>query len=1164
MLIPAELPAAGHRAATPVLHGSSDALAIARLARAAARPLAVITASAADAERLLEELPFFDPEIRVHLFPDWETLPYDQLSPHHDLVSERLATLYQLMQRALDVAIVPVTTALYRLAPVEYLAARSFHFRQGARLAPGELRSQLVTAGYAHVTQVIAPGEYCVRGGLIDIYPMGSTLPYRIELDDDIVESIRSFDADTQRSIYKVNEVRLLPAREFPLDEPAQARFRQSFRERFEGDPSRSRVYKDISKGVPSTGIEYYLPLFFEKTALLTDYLPPDTVIVTQGALARAAEQFWSDTFTRYSMLRGDSANPPLPPHDLFLTTDEFFGAIKAFARVEIPDAREAGTRDSGLGTRDSTSEAVGFGHQSLVSGLQSPISPLPPLAVERRADNPLHRLRAFLDTFPGRVLVLAEGLGRRETLHEYLTENGLNPVAAQGFRELAAATDRLMLAVGPLHAGFILSDENIALVTENELYAQQARIRKEREGARRTPAEGMLRDLSEVKIGDPVVHEQHGIGRYRGLVTMDLGEGEAEFLMLEYAGSDKLYVPVSSLHLIARYSGAPAEAAPLHQLGSGQWEKARKKAAAQARDTAAELLNLYAQRMLREGHAFQLRPHDYDAFREGFPFEETPDQAAAVNAVLEDLKSGKPMDRLICGDVGFGKTEVALRAAFVAVADGKQVAVLVPTTLLAEQHFNTFSDRFAEWPIKVAELSRFRTGKEQAAALAGLAEGRVDIAIGTHKLLSRDVRFKDLGLVIVDEEHRFGVRQKERLKALRAEVDVLTLTATPIPRTLAMAMEGLRDFSVIATAPERRLAIKTFVSRYSKPMIREAALRELKRGGQIYFLHNDIDSIGHVEEVLAKLVPEARIRVAHGQMRERELEHVMRDFYQQRFNVLLCTTIIETGIDVPTANTIIMNRADKFGLAQLHQLRGRVGRSHHQAYAYLLLPEEGNITAQARKRLEAIQMMEELGSGFFLAMHDLEIRGAGEVLGEEQSGEMQEVGFNLYLRMLDTAVRSLKLGKEPDLAAPLEVNTEINLHAPALLPADYVHDVHERLVLYKRLANCESQEELDALREELIDRFGNTPEAARSLVESHRLRILGKPLGVARIDATESAILLQFVPRPPIEPARVLKLVQSRRNYRLAGQDRLRIEAPLPDVRARVAAIREAFGELA
>ncbi|HZM44861.1 MAG TPA: transcription-repair coupling factor [Burkholderiales bacterium] len=1164
MLIPAELPAAGHRAATPVLHGSSDALAIARLARAAARPLAVITASAADAERLLEELPFFDPEIRVHLFPDWETLPYDQLSPHHDLVSERLATLYQLMQRALDVAIVPVTTALYRLAPVEYLAARSFHFRQGARLAPGELRSQLVTAGYAHVTQVIAPGEYCVRGGLIDIYPMGSTLPYRIELDDDIVESIRSFDADTQRSIYKVNEVRLLPAREFPLDEPAQARFRQSFRERFEGDPSRSRVYKDISKGVPSTGIEYYLPLFFEKTALLTDYLPPDTVIVTQGALAPAAEQFWSDTFTRYSMLRGDSANPPLPPHDLFLTTDEFFGAIKAFARVEIPDAREAGTRDSGLGTRDSTSEAVGFGHQSPVSGLQSPVSPLPPLAVERRADNPLHRLRAFLDTFPGRVLVLAEGLGRRETLHEYLTENGLNPVAAQGFRELAAATDRLMLAVGPLHAGFILSDENIALVTENELYAQQARIRKEREGARRTPAEGMLRDLSEVKIGDPVVHEQHGIGRYRGLVTMDLGEGEAEFLMLEYAGSDKLYVPVSSLHLIARYSGAPAEAAPLHQLGSGQWEKARKKAAAQARDTAAELLNLYAQRMLREGHAFQLRPHDYDAFREGFPFEETPDQAAAVNAVLEDLKSGKPMDRLICGDVGFGKTEVALRAAFVAVADGKQVAVLVPTTLLAEQHFNTFSDRFAEWPIKVAELSRFRTGKEQAAALAGLAEGRVDIAIGTHKLLSRDVRFKDLGLVIVDEEHRFGVRQKERLKALRAEVDVLTLTATPIPRTLAMAMEGLRDFSVIATAPERRLAIKTFVSRYSKPMIREAALRELKRGGQIYFLHNDIDSIGHVEEVLAKLVPEARIRVAHGQMRERELEHVMRDFYQQRFNVLLCTTIIETGIDVPTANTIIMNRADKFGLAQLHQLRGRVGRSHHQAYAYLLLPEEGNITAQARKRLEAIQMMEELGSGFFLAMHDLEIRGAGEVLGEEQSGEMQEVGFNLYLRMLDTAVRSLKLGKEPDLAAPLEVNTEINLHAPALLPADYVHDVHERLVLYKRLANCESQEELDALREELIDRFGNTPEAARSLVESHRLRILGKPLGVARIDATESAILLQFVPRPPIEPARVLKLVQSRRNYRLAGQDRLRIEAPLPDVRARVAAIREAFGELA
>jgi transcription-repair coupling factor (superfamily II helicase) len=1009
---------------------------------------------------------------------------------------------------------------------------------------------------------------------------------------------------DSQRSIYKVNEVRLLPAREFPLDEEAQTRFRRVFREKFEGDPSRSRIYKDISKGVPASGIEYYLPLFFDKTALITDYLPPDTVICAQAGLQAAAEQFWSDTHARYLMLRGDRDHPTLPPHELFLTTDEFFGAIKPFPRVELSSAGESrlGTAEPERGTSGHPSSQPGALHRAGRSPArthEAPIAPsrrgipasvetpdslphpspaaaaataaLPPLAVERRADDPLHRLRSFAATFEGRVLVLAEGAGRRETMLEYFGLNGLKPAPVDDFAGFSAAADRLMLGVGPLHSGFVLADPPLAVVTENELYSQQARPRHEREAAARVSPEGMLRDLSEVKVGDPVVHESHGIGRYLGLTTMDLGEGLvdqlSEFLTLEYAGGDKLYVPVSSLHLISRYSGAPAEAAPLHQLGSGQWEKAKKKAAQQVRDTAAELLELYARRAARQGHAFSLKPHDYEAFAEGFPFEETPDQAAAIKAVIEDLKSGKPMDRLICGDVGFGKTEVALRAAFVAVADGKQVAVLVPTTLLAEQHFNTFSDRFAQvadtWPVKIAELSRFRSGKETAAALAGLAEGQVDIAIGTHKLLSRDVKFRQLGLVIVDEEHRFGVRHKERLKALRAEVDVLTLTATPIPRTLAMSLEGLRDFSVIATAPERRLAIKTFVSRHSKPLIREAALRELKRGGQIYFLHNDIDTIQHVEESLAKLLPEARVRVAHGQMRERELEHTMRDFYQQRFNLLLCTTIIESGIDIPTANTIIINRADKFGLAQLHQLRGRVGRSHHQAYAYLLLPDEGNITAQAKKRLEAIQLMEELGSGFFLAMHDLEIRGAGEVLGESQSGEMQEVGFNLYLRMLDSAVRSLKDGREPDLAAPLEVSTEINLHVPALLPAAYCSDVHERLVLYKRLANCETAGVLELLQEELVDRFGLLPEPARALVECHRLRIQGRPLGISRIDASDSAILLQFVPKPPIEPARVLSLVQQKKNYRFAGQDKLRIELTLPDLQSRVAAIRQAFSEL-
>ena len=1167
------IPPPGQRERAGPFHGSSDALALATLA-ARARPLLVVTESAWHAQRLLEEIPFFAPQLKTHLFPDWETLPYDHFSPHHDLISERLGTLYQMMRGEFDIAIVPVTTALYCLPPVEYLAANTFFFKQGGKLAAAELRRQFTIAGYTHVTQVLAPGEYSYRGGLIDLFPMGSALPYRIDLFDEEIESIRSFDVDTQRSIYKVNEVRLLPAREFPMDEAGQTRFRKNFREKFEGDPSKSRVYKDVSKGVPTAGIEYYLPLFFEQTAFITDYLPQNTLVCLQGNVQSAIEQFWQDTHARHAMLRGDLANPVLPPGELFLAADAFFGAIKPFARIEMGSvptgealtaATSAPSLPAQVGGSQESAEPETPHASRLTPHLQAEpaaTQPLPPLAVQRRADNPLHSLTEFLAAFPGRTLLLAEGLGRRETMLEYLNEHGLKPVVCSDFAQFTAGSDRLMLGVGPLNSGFILTADQLTVITENELYATQVRNRTQRE-AKRATTEGMLRDLSEVKIGDPVVHEQHGIGRYLGLHTMDLGEGATEFLTLEYANHDKLYVPVSGLHLISRYSGAAPEAAPLHTLGSGQWDKAKKKAAAQVHDTAAELLNLYAQRAARHGYAFQVKQHDYEAFCEGFPFEETADQASAIGATLEDLKSGKPMDRLICGDVGFGKTEVALRAAFVAVADGKQVAVLVPTTLLTEQHFHTFSDRFSDWPVKIAELSRFRSAKEQAEALKGLAEGKIDIAIGTHALLARGVRFKNLGLVIIDEEHRFGVRQKERLKALRAEVDVLTLTATPIPRTLAMSLEGLRDFSVIATAPQRRLAIKTFVSRFSKSQIREAALRELKRGGQIYFLHNDIDTIRHVEEMLTTLLPEARIRIAHAQMRERELEHVMRDFYQQQFNVLLCTTIIESGIDVPTANTIIINRADRFGLAQLHQLRGRVGRSHHQAYAYLLLPEEGNITTQAKKRLEAIQMMEELGSCVFLAMHDLEIRGAGEVLGESQSGEMQEVGFSMYCAMLDAAVKSLKAGKEPDLTAPLGVTTEINLHVPALLPDAYCSDVHERLVLYKRLANCDSEDELDGLREELIDRFGELPDPARALLDSHRLRILGKPLGIARIDATDIAMQLQFVPNPPIDPMKIIKLIQTRRNYKLAGQDRLRIEAPLPDLKTRVAAIREAFSQL-
>ena len=1164
MILSAPPPAAGMRHRYSGLAGSADALALAELA-ASGRPLVVLTASAADAQRLTQELPYFAPKLRVLLLPDWETLPYDQISPHQDLVSDRLATLYHMTQRAFDVIAVPVTTALYRLTPAEYLAGRTFFLKQGQSLDLDRFRAQLTLAGYSHVTQVVAPGEYCVRGGLIDLFPMGSALPYRIDLEDRDIESLRTFDVDTQRTIYKVNEVRLLPGREFPLDDEARTFFRRRFRERFEGDPSKRELYKAIGRGGVPAGIEYYLPLFFEQTALLTDYIPADTLLAVHGDIGASIARFWEDTHARYTLMRGDPDRPLLEPAELFLAQDQLFGAIKPFARIELDtrttavQAQPAQARTEPENTAAAQSEAL-----QTRSAFVCPISALPEIAVERRADDPLRRLKAFVERFEGRVLVAADSLGRRETMAAYFAEYGLRLPTCADYAAFRAHDAKAMLGVAPLAGGFALEAEGISIVTENELYAAQARTRAAREVGKRISSEAMVRDLSEIRIGDPVVHEGHGIARYQGLQTLDLGDGASEYLMLEFANADKLYVPVTQLHLIGRYAGAAADEVTLSTLGSGQWEKAKRRAAQQVRDTAAELLHLYAQRATRKGHSFKLKPHDYEAFCDAFPFEETTDQAAAITATVHDLQDGKPMDRLVCGDVGFGKTEVALRAAFVAVMDGRQVAVLVPTTLLAEQHFQTFSDRFADWPVKIAELSRFRSGKEAARTLEGLGRGEIDIVVGTHKLIQPDITFKQLGLVIIDEEHRFGVRQKERLKALRAEVDVLTLTATPIPRTLAMALEGLRDFSVIATAPQRRLAIKTFVSPTSAGLIREALLRELKRGGQVYFLHNDIDTIQRQEESLASLVPEARIRIAHGQMRERELEQVMRDFYQQRFNVLLCTTIIETGIDVPTANTIVINRADRFGLAQLHQLRGRVGRSHHQAYAYLLIPDEEAVTTQARKRLEAIQMMEELGSGFYLAMHDLEIRGAGEVLGEGQSGEMAEVGFNLYASMLQCAVDSLKRGQEPDLTEPLGVATEINLHCPALLPTDYCSDVHERLVLYKRMASCESIEALDEITEELIDRFGLPPLPTQVLIEMHRLRILGTPLGITRIDAGSEIVQLQFGRHADIDPARVIQLVQTRRNYRFAGQDRLRIAIPAGDIAVRIAAIKEAFRELA
>ena len=1122
------LPKPGARFDLPPLAGSADALAIAQLA-SRGRMLLVVTANPLDAQRLQEEINWAAPGLRLHLLPDWETLPYDSFSPHQDLISERLSTLYAISRSEADVVLVPASTALYRMAPPSYLAAYTFFLQQGKRLDLAQFRAQMAVAGYTHVTQVVSPGEFSVRGGLVDLFPMGSSLPYRIDLFDDEIESIKTFDPDTQRTVYPVPEIRLLPAREFPLDDKGRTRFRSRFRETFEGDPTRAAIYKDVSNGIAPAGIEYYLPLFFDDTATLLDYLPADTPVLLHRDVPAAISEFWRDTRSRHDLLKGDRTRPVLPPEQLFLTDEAFFIALKDRPRLTL----NAGSGDA-LAT------------------------PLPELAVERKATDPLHRLKAFRDGFDGRVLLLADSPGRRETMAEYLAEYGLKPTASADFAAFVDSGERFALGVAPLASGFVLPKAKLAIVTETELYAATARSRARRDSRKAATMEGWLRDLSELKIGDPVVHVSHGIGRYLGLLHMNLGEGDTEFLHLEYNGGDKLYVPVSQLHVITRYAGADPEAVELHRLGSGQWEKAKKKAAMQVRDTAAELLALYAQRAARPGHRFDFRQHDLEAFVEGFGFETTPDQQAAIDAVVSDMKSGRPMDRLVCGDVGFGKTEVALRAAFIAVQDGKQVVVLCPTTLLAEQHYQTFADRFAEWPIRIAELSRFKSAKEQAEALQQLSEGKVDIIIGTHRLLQKDVVFKRLGLVVIDEEHRFGVRQKEALKALRSEVDILTLTATPIPRTLGLAMEGLREFSVIATAPQKRLAIKTFVQASSRGVIREAVLREFKRGGQVYFLHNEVDTIDNMKDDLEELLPEARIVVGHGQLPERELERVMRDFTQQRANLLLCTTIIETGINIPTANTIIINRADRFGLAQLHQLRGRVGRSHHQAYAYLLTQPGAKPTAQAQKRLEAIAMMEELGSGFYLAMHDLEIRGAGEVLGENQSGEIQQVGFSLYTEMLKRAVKDLQAGKEPDLTQPLEVVSEINLHTPALLPTDYCPDVQERLTLYKRLANCEADDDLRALREELIDRFGELPPQTTALIETHRLRMLVKDYGVHKLDASDAQITVQFAKDAPIDPVKVIMLIQKDRSTKMSGPEKLVRRASLPDLQQRVKAVKD------
>ncbi len=1146
----------GKRYTLPRPLGSADAVLLAQLGereKAAGRLTAVVTTDASDAQRLIDEIAFFAPSLRCAVFPDWETLPYDTFSPHQDLISERLATLWRISQRSqeqgVDLVLMPATTALYRLAPPAFLAGYTFQFKVKQKLDEAKFKGQLTLAGYSHVSQVVSPGEYAVRGGLIDLFPMGSAVPYRVDLFDNEIDSIRTFDPDSQRSLYPVPEVRLLPGREFPMDEAARAKFRSRWRELLDGDPTKSRIYKDMGNGVATAGIEYYLPLFFDETSTVFDYLGAGSgnpaTLVLHGDLEPAFQHFWQDTKERYRLVQGDPERPALPPEALFLSAEQFYSGANQHAQLSLRQ-----------GVEDSPDNALA--------------QRLPDLTVQRGAQEPLARLQAHLRTCPHRVLLLAESDGRRETLLDFLRASGLEPPAFDSLQEFLGSDEKLGIATAALNVGFHWFAAGIDLVTETELFAAGPSTRRRKKQEQVSDVEALIKDLSELNVGDPVVHNAHGIGRYRGLVNLDLGEKTPdglpalqEFLHLEYADKATLYVPVSQLQLIGRYTGVSADEAPLHRLGSGQWEKAKRKAAEQVRDSAAELLNIYARRAAREGHAFRYSPQDYEAFANDFGFEETADQNAAIHAVIQDMISPRPMDRLVCGDVGFGKTEVALRATFVAVTGGKQVAILAPTTLLAEQHFQTLKDRFAKWPVKVAEVSRFRSGKEITAAMKGIADGTVDIVVGTHKLLSESTHFKNLGLLVIDEEHRFGVRHKEAMKALRAEVDVLTLTATPIPRTLGMALEGLRDLSVIATAPQRRLAIKTFVRNEGIGVIREAVLRELKRGGQVYFLHNEVETIENRKQKLEELLPEARIAVAHGQLPERELERIMRDFVAQRYNLLLCSTIIETGIDVPTANTIVISRADKFGLAQLHQLRGRVGRSHHQAYAYLMVPEIDGLTKHAAQRLDAIQQMEELGSGFYLAMHDLEIRGAGEVLGESQSGNMLEIGFQLYNEMLNEAVRCLKAGKEPDLLSPLSATTDINLHAPALLPSDYCGDVHLRLSFYKKLATAKTPDQIDGLLEEIVDRFGKLPPQAQTLIDVHRLRVLSQPYGVVKVDAAPSVIQISFRANPPVEPMKIIELIQKNRHIQLAGNDKLRIERELPDAKARAQMVRDVLRSL-
>ncbi len=1135
---------AGRRTTWARLYGSSLGMIISQAAQQHDGPLLVIAADTLAATRLEYELAFYLANCAqtpvLHL-PDWETLPYDIFSPHQDITSQRLETLSKLPQLQRGIVIIPAATAMHRLPPLTHIDAYSLMLDVGQKLNIDALRLRLERNGYRCVSQVMEHGEFAVRGALVDLYPMGSKQPYRIDLFDDEIESIRVFDPETQLSQQNIHQVRLLPAREFPLDKEAITLFRQAYRAEFEGDPSKSVIYTDVSNGIAPPGIEYYLPLFYPQTATLFDYLPANTVIIADDGVEEAAKTFWREIESRYEQRRVDPQRPILAPTRGFLRHDELAQFFNTFPLVNCRHFEV----DNGQGIHNFNSRIV------------------PALTVNARAPEPLAALKKFIADFEGRILFAAETSGRREALLELLKRDGLTPKACGDWLSfLQDESCRLGITIAPLEKGLLI--DNIAVISEPQLFGEQAMQRRRRRVTKRDD-NAIVRSLTELMPGSPVVHEDHGVGRYLGLQNLDVNGVTTEFLTLEYHGGDKLYVPVSSLHLISRYTGTTPDNAPLHKLGSEVWGKAKRKAAEKAHDVAAELLDIYARRAARKGFAYPEPDEQYLAFAAAFPFEETPDQEEAIHKVVGDMVSDQPMDRLVCGDVGFGKTEVAMRAAFLAVQGGRQVAVLVPTTLLAQQHYQNFRDRFADWPVRIEVLSRFRSKKEQDDVLKALADGQVDIVIGTHKLLQSSVKFSELGLVILDEEHRFGVRQKERLKSLRSEVDVLTLTATPIPRTLNMALSDLRDLSIIATPPSKRLAIKTFVRQWDNALIAEACLREIKRGGQVYFLHNEVDTIEKKARELEELIPEARIVTAHGQMPERQLEKVMLDFYHQRFNILVCTTIIETGIDVPSANTIIMNRADKLGLAQLYQLRGRVGRSYHQAYAYLIVPNKRSMTADAVKRMEAIESLEGLGAGFTLASHDLEIRGAGELLGDEQSGQIQEVGFGMYSELLERAVKALKSGQVPNLDQPLQSQAEIDLKIPALLPESYLPDVHSRLVMYKRIANAADSDELRELQVEMIDRFGLLPDAAKNLFAVTELKLKAAPLAIKKIEASTTGGRLNFGPATRLNTEALIKLIQKDfKTYKLEGQERLKFTLPLPDADDRLAFIDQLLQRLA